>query len=105
MPTFTKNTLLIAYSGYLKTYFNASHDFDLVRVSLLESYDLQALKINDTLTNCILNGLCIFKGQFNHYKEFIDELEDITGVLGDCRIKKQHFRSQFTLKINQLKIS
>lgn len=71
IPTFTRETALINYSGYLKGYFTGSQQFEQARISVLESCNLQLLRLNESLTGSLVESLSAVKKQFNDHREFI----------------------------------
>ena len=68
IPTFTKDTPMVSYSGFLKGYFTESQQFEQTRIDLLESYNLQLLRLTESLTGCLVGSLAAVKKQFNDHR-------------------------------------
>ena len=59
---------MVSYSGFLKGYFTESQQFEQTRIDLLESYNLQLLRLNESLTGCLVGSLAAVKKQFNDHR-------------------------------------
>lgn len=77
------------YSNFLRNYFNETQEYEQARIDILEAYNLQLLKLNESLTGCLVESIAAVKKQFNDHREFIAELEDLCLFLDGCRLKKQ----------------